>query len=318
MNDPMENSGDYSRTEPLVLSVPDTCSGRRLDQVLAELLPQHSRNRLQGWVRDSLVRIDGQVETEPKRKLHGGEQLSLAEPPDAQVLAEQPEDIPLDIVYEDECLLVINKPPGLVVHPGSGNWSGTLMNALLHHIPGIAEVPRAGIVHRLDKDTSGLMVVAKTLEAQTDLVRQLQARSVRRVYLALVAGTVKADGGVDSPIGRHPVQRTKMAVVPESRGGKPALTWYRILAYYPHCTYVECSLATGRTHQIRVHMASIGHPLVGDPVYGKPHARLPEFHRQALHATRLGLLHPLSGRLMQWEAPPPADMRELLERLEYA
>ncbi len=192
------------------------------------------------------------------------------------------------------------------------------MNALLHHIPGIAEVPRAGIVHRLDKDTSGLMVVAKTLEAQTDLVRQLQARTVRRVYLALVAGTVKADGGVDSPIGRHPVQRTKMAVVPESRGGKPALTWYRALAYYPHCTYVECSLATGRTHQIRVHMASIGHPLIGDPVYGKPHARLPEFHRQALHATRLGLLHPLSGRLMQWEAPPPPDMRELLERLEYA
>lgn len=314
----MENSGDYSRTEPLVLSVPDACSGRRLDQVLAELLPQHSRNRLQGWVRDGLVSVDGKPEGEPKRKLLGGEQLTIAEPLNAQTLAEQPEDIPLDIVYEDECLLVINKPPGLVVHPGSGNWSGTLMNALLHHIPGIAEVPRAGIVHRLDKDTSGLMVVAKTLEAQTDLVRQLQARTVRRIYLALVAGTVKADGGVDSPIGRHPVQRVKMAVVPESRGGKPALTWYRILAYYPHCTYVECSLATGRTHQIRVHMASIGHPLIGDPVYGRPHARLPEFHRQALHATRLGLLHPLSGRLMQWEAPPPADMRTLLDDLEYA
>ena len=314
----MENSGDYSRTEPLVLSVPDTCAGRRLDQVLAELLPQHSRNRLQNWVRDGLVGIDGKVDLEPKRKLHGGEELSIAEPLDSHLLAEQPEDIPLEVVHEDECLLVINKPPGLVVHPGSGNWSGTLMNALLHHIPGIAEVPRAGIVHRLDKDTSGLMVVAKTLEAQTDLVRQLQARTVRRVYLALVAGAVKADGGVDSPIGRHPVQRTKMAVVPESRGGKPALTWYRVLAYYPHCTYVECSLATGRTHQIRVHMASIGHPLIGDPVYGRPHARLPEFHRQALHATRLGLLHPLSGRQMQWEAPPPPDMRKLLEDLEYA
>lgn len=314
----MENSGDYSRTEPLILSVPDTAIGRRLDQILAELLPQHSRNRLQTWVRDGLVQVDARIETEPKRKLLGGEQLRIAEPLDHQVLSEQPEDIPLDIVYEDECLLVINKPPGLVVHPGSGNWSGTLMNALLHHIPGIAEVPRAGIVHRLDKETSGLMVVAKTLEAQTDLVRQLQARTVRRVYLALVSGTVKADGGVDSPIGRHPVHRTKMAVVPENRGGKPALTWYRVLAYYPHCTYVECSLATGRTHQIRVHMASIGHPLIGDPVYGKPHPRLPEFHRQALHATRLGLLHPLSGRQMQWEAPPPADMRDLLAGLEYA
>jgi 23S rRNA pseudouridine1911/1915/1917 synthase len=314
----MENSGDYSRTEARVLSVPDAAAGRRLDQVLAELLPQHSRNRLQGWVREGLVRIDGRPETEPKRKLHGGERIDLAEPPDAAALAEQPEDIPLDIVYEDECLLVINKPPGLVVHPGSGNWNGTLMNALLHHFPGIAEVPRAGIVHRLDKDTSGLMVVAKTLEAQTDLVRQLQARTVRRIYLALVAGTVKADGGVDSPIGRHPVQRTKMAVVPENRGGKPALTWYRVLGWFPQCTYVECSLATGRTHQIRVHMASIGHPLIGDPVYGRPHPRLPEFHRQALHATRLGLLHPLSGRAMQWEAPPPPDMRELLEQLEDA
>ena len=314
----MENSGDYSPSGPLCLTVPASCGGRRLDQVLAELLPQHSRNRLQGWVKSGCVQIDGQTEDEPKRKLLGGETLRLAPPADAREQAEAPEDIPLDIVFEDDTLLVINKPPGLVVHPGSGNWSGTLMNALLHHVPGIEQIPRAGIVHRLDKDTSGLLVVAKTLEAQTDLVRQLQARTVKRQYLALAAGQVKRDNGVDAPIGRHPVQRTKMAVVPESRGGKPALTWYRILEQFSHCTLVECALETGRTHQIRVHMASIGHPLVGDPVYGKRDPRLPEFHRQALHATRLGLVHPKSGLKMQWEVPMPQDMRDLLEQLRYA
>ena len=313
----MENPGDYSRTESDRLTVPETLGGRRLDQILAELLPQHSRNRLQGWVRDGRVQVDGVVENEPKRKLSGGEVLVISPDQDAQSLAEQPEDIPLDIVYEDEALLVVNKPAGLVVHPGSGNWSGTLMNAVLHHVPGIEEIPRAGIVHRLDKDTSGLMVVAKTLEAQTDLVRQLQARTVRRQYLALAAGVIKRDGGVDAPIGRHPVQRVKMAVVPENRGGKPALTWYRILDIFSYCTFIECSLETGRTHQIRVHMASIGHPLVGDPVYGKHNQRLPEFPRQALHATRLGLVHPVSGLKMQWEVPLPPDMRDLIEQLRY-
>jgi 23S rRNA pseudouridine1911/1915/1917 synthase len=191
------------------------------------------------------------------------------------------------------------------------------MNALLHHLPSLELVPRAGIVHRLDKDTSGLMVVAKTLEAQTDLVRQLQARTVRRQYLALAAGSMKKDGGVDSPIGRHPVLRTKMAVIPENRGGKPALTWFRVLEKFNYCTLLECSLETGRTHQIRVHMASITHPLVGDPVYGKPNSRLPEFHRQALHATRLGLVHPISGFKMQWEVPMPADMKDLVDALRY-
>jgi len=311
----MENSGDYSRTEPLHLTVPDASYGRRLDQVLADMLPQHSRNRLQGWVRDGCVQVDGKVETEPKRKLLGGERLIVDEPHDVRSIPEQPEDIPLDIVFEDETLIVINKPAGLVVHPGSGNWSGTLMNALLHHVPAIAEVPRAGIVHRLDKDTSGLLVVAKTLEAQTDLVRQLQARTVRRVYLALAAGAITTGGGVDSPIGRHPVQRIKMAVVPESRGGKPALTWFRIMEKFPYCTFIECSLETGRTHQIRVHMASLHHPLVGDQVYGKPNAKLPVFPRQALHATRLGLVHPVSGFKMQWEVPMPEDMRNLLDSL---
>lgn len=314
----MENSGDYSRTVPLELTVPDSSYGRRLDQVLAELIPLHSRNRLQGWVRDGCVTVDGKAEVEPKRKMHGGERLRVTQPDDARDLPEQPEDIPLDIVFEDETLIVINKPAGLVVHPGSGNWNGTLMNALLHHVPGIEKVPRAGIVHRLDKDTSGLLVVAKTLEAQTDLVRQLQARTVRRVYLAVAAGVLKKGGGVDSPIGRHPVQRIKMAVVPESRGGKPALTWFRVMESFSYCTFVECSLETGRTHQIRVHLASIGHPLVGDQVYGKVNAKLPAFHRQALHATRLGLVHPLTGLKMQWEVPMPEDMRDLIDGLRHA
>ncbi len=313
----MENSGDYSLSETLCLTVPEACCGRRLDQVLAELLPQHSRNRLQGWVRGGSVQVDAKVEMEPKRKLLGGEQLLISAPDDVRDHPEQPEDIPLDVVFEDETLLVINKPAGLVVHPGSGNWNGTLMNALLHHVPGIAEVPRAGIVHRLDKDTSGLLVVAKTLEAQTDLVRQLQARTVKRQYLAVAAGDIKRDGGIDTPIGRHPVNRIKMATVQENRGGKPALTWFRVLEKYTYCSLIECSLETGRTHQIRVHMASIGHPLVGDAVYGKHNPKLPVFHRQALHATRLGLVHPLSGFKMQWEVPMPADMRELVDTLRH-
>jgi 23S rRNA pseudouridine1911/1915/1917 synthase len=317
MNDPVENSGDYSRTEPVRLTVPDASYGRRLDQVLAELLPQHSRNRLQGWVRDACVLVDGKPETEPKRKMMGGETLLISEPNDIRNQPELPEDIPLDVVFEDETLLVINKPAGLVVHPGSGNWSGTLMNALLHHVPGIEAVPRAGIVHRLDKDTSGLLVVAKTLEAQTDLVRQLQARTVRRIYLALAAGAMKHEGTVNEPIGRHPSQRIKMAIVPENRGGKPAITNIRILELFPYTTFVECSLETGRTHQIRVHMAAIHHPLVGDQVYGKHNPKLPEFPRQALHATRLGLVHPLTGLKMQWEVPMPEDMRDLLDSLRY-
>lgn len=299
----------------LNLTVPDGLAGRRLDQVLAELLPQHSRNRLQGWVRDGRVEVDGAPESEPKRKLHGGEALRVREAPDEQAAAGQAEDIPLKIVFEDDELLVIDKPPGLVVHPGSGNWNGTLLNALLHHAPAAESLPRAGIVHRLDKETSGLLVVAKTLEAQTSLVRQLQARTVKRQYLAVAAGVVERNGTVDAPIGRHPVQRTKMAVVSESRGGKPAVTHYRVLENFRRCTLVECSLETGRTHQIRVHMASIRHPLVGDPVYARADAKLPAFHRQALHAARLGLLHPASGLALQWEAPLPADMRELLEAL---
>ena len=298
--------------------MPAAGAGRRLDLVLAEMLADHSRNRLQGWVREGRVRVDGIAFVEPKRRLLGGEEVAVLLAPDEAALADRPEDIPLVVVFEDDSLLVIDKPAGLVVHPGSGNRSGTLMNALLHHVPGVAAVPRAGIVHRLDKDTSGLLVVAKTLAAQTDLVRQLQARTVKRQYLAVAAGKVRRAATIDAPLGRHPIQRTKMAVVPVARGGKPAVTHVRVLEQFAACALVECSLETGRTHQIRVHMASIGHPLVGDPAYGRHDPRLPRFSRQALHAARLGLIHPASSAPMHWEVPLPPDMAALLETLRAA
>jgi len=223
--------------------------------------------------------------------------------------------IGIAVVHEDDALLVIDKPAGLVVHPGSGNWRGTLLNAILHHAPQTAALPRAGIVHRLDKDTSGLLVVAKTLEAQTELVRQLQARSVRREYVALVHGVLARSGSVDAPIGRHPVQRTRMAVAAR---GKTARTHYAVLRRFAAATLVRCRLETGRTHQIRVHMHSIGHPLVGDPVYGKrggvPPA-LAAFPRQALHAARLALVHPATRADAAWQSPLPPDLRALLDSL---
>jgi len=309
---PEKDREDYSASGTFDLRVPDQGLGARLDQVLANALPQHSRNRLQAWIKEGRVRVDGKPETESKKKMHGGERVIVDLQPEPAVLAEQAEDIPLRIVFEDDSLLVIDKPAGLVVHPGSGNWSGTLMNALLHHVPGIDAVPRAGIVHRLDKETSGLLVVAKTLEAQTDLVRQLQARTVKRQYLALASGVIRQAGTIDEPIARHPVQRIKMAVV---RSGKPAVTHYRVLERFAQATLLECSLETGRTHQIRVHLAHLGHPLLGDPVYGRAVRHLPAFARQALHAMRLGLKHPRTGEAMQWEVPMPADMQSLLESL---
>lgn len=226
-----------------------------------------------------------------------------------------PQDIPLDVVFEDDTLLVINKPAGMVVHPGNGVPDGTLLNALLHRVPGLAQVPRAGIVHRLDRDTTGLLVVARTLEAQTDLVRQLQARTVSRRYFAVVAGDLRADGTVDAAIGRHPVQRTRMAVV--QAGGKPARTHYFVRERLQGATLVECRLETGRTHQIRVHMAHIGHSLLGDEVYA-PRNVAERFSRQALHAWRLGLIHPKSGAEVEWEVPLPADMEGLIAGLRIA
>ena len=304
--------GDYSAIDCLTLSVPADCGGLRLDQALARLRPQHSRNRLHGWIREGRVSINGAVVSEAKTKLWGGEQLSVAEAADERSESAQPENIPLHIVHEDETLIIIDKQAGLVVHPGNGNWNGTLLNALLFHAPALEHVPRAGIVHRLDKDTSGLMVVAKTLEAQTALVRQMQARSVKRHYQALVRGNLEYGGTVDEPIGRHPTQRTKMAVV---KNGKPARTHYRIVERFIDFTLVECALETGRTHQIRVHMNFIGHPLVGDPVYGTGTSRVPagpEFNRQALHARRLGLIHPASGKPMLWKSSLPEDMEDLI------
>ena len=298
------------------VTIPAALGGLRLDQALAKLFPEHSRSRLQGWLRDGYIRVDGAV-PDARKKVCGGESVEIDAPPPPEVAAELPEDIPLDVVFEDAHLLVINKPVGLVVHPGSGNWSGTLLNALLHRDPAFAAVPRAGIVHRLDKDTSGLMVVAKTLTAQTELVRQLQARSVKRHYWALVQGELGAGGTVDAPIGRHPSQRTRMAVV---GNGRPAVTHYLVIERLPRCTLVECRLETGRTHQIRVHMAHVGHALVGDPVYGQRRTGDPAldlFPRQALHAFRLGLTHPQTGVAMEWTVPMAVDFDALLHALRH-
>ena len=300
------------------LEVPAACAGWRLDATLARLFPEHSRSRLQGWLKAGLIRLDGGA-AESKRKVYGGEKIEFsaeAAISPAPTFENAAEDIALNVVFEDEHLIVIDKPAGLVVHPGNGNATGTMLNALLHHAPQLAGIPRAGIVHRLDKDTSGLLVVAKTLVAQTDLVRQMQARSVKRHYLALALGTVERDGSVDAPLGRHAVHRTKMAIV--RAGGKEARTHYAVLERFDKATLLECRLETGRTHQIRVHMASIKHPLAGDTVYGKTRsgdARLDAFPRQALHAWRLALIHPASGIEMAWESPLPEDFASLLELL---
>jgi 23S rRNA pseudouridine1911/1915/1917 synthase len=319
MSFPHDESADYSRKpSPSLpseaLNIPDGCAGQRLDQALAQMLPMHSRSRLQNWMREGRITVDG-APADPKRKVWGGERIDLSPEAPLAEQAEQAEDIGLSILFEDANILVIDKPAGLVVHPGSGNWSGTLLNALLHHAPQLAGIPRAGIVHRLDKETSGLLVVAKTLEAQTDLVRQLQARSVKRHYLALVHGCVAGDGSIDAPVGRHPQHRTKMAVTPN---GREARTYYAVRERYAATTLLECRLETGRTHQIRVHMTSIAHPLVGDPVYGRRKsgdALLDAFPRQALHAWQLTLTHPASGSEMSWEASLPPDFAELLEAL---
>ncbi|MDR0717440.1 MAG: 23S rRNA pseudouridine(1911/1915/1917) synthase RluD [Azoarcus sp.] len=320
LNEPTDYSPDGRMHSAGVASsvtgvIPPECAGLRLDQALARLFPGYSRSRLQSWLREGRIRVDGRS-PEARARIWGGERLEMdAAPPQPMELAGAAEDIALSIVFEDEDLLVIDKPAGLVVHPGNGNWSGTLMNALLHHAPSLAGVPRAGIVHRLDKDTSGLLAVAKTLAAQTHLIRQLQARTVGRHYLALVHGALVRDGEIDAPIARHPGQRTKMAVV---EGGRPALTRYTVRERLETLTLLECRLATGRTHQIRVHMAHLGHPLAGDPVYGPrraPEAALAGLARQALHAFRLKLIHPASGEAMAWFAPPPADLAALLRAL---
>ncbi|MGU2381544.1 23S rRNA pseudouridine(1911/1915/1917) synthase RluD [Pseudomonas aeruginosa] len=301
--------------------VPFELGGQRLDQIAAQLFPEHSRSRLAGWIKDGRLTVDGAV-LRPRDIVHSGAQLVLEAEQEAQGewLAQ---DIELEIVYEDEHILVIDKPAGLVVHPAAGHQDGTLLNALLYHVPDIANVPRAGIVHRLDKDTTGLMVVAKTLEAHTKLLAQLQARSVSRIYEAIVIGVITSGGTIDAPIGRHGVQRQKMAVVD---AGKVAVSHYRVLERFRAHTHTRVKLETGRTHQIRVHMSHIGYPLVGDPVYGG-RFRIPpvasqtlvqtlrEFPRQALHARFLELDHPATGVRMKWESPLPEDFLWLLSLL---
>jgi 23S rRNA pseudouridine1911/1915/1917 synthase len=294
--------------------------GKRLDQVLADLLPEFSRSRLQTWIKQGNILVNGK-QAKPKSKVQGGEIVSVTIEQEQQG-EWQAEAIALDIQFEDDSILVINKPVGLVVHPAAGNYTGTLLNALLFHCPTLRNVPRAGIVHRLDKDTSGLLVVAKTLQAQTDLVKQLQQRAFEREYEAIVVGEMTGGGTINEPIGRHPINRIKMAVVKNLNTGKEAITHYTIKERYRHYTAVQVKLETGRTHQIRVHMAHINYPLVGDPVYGgRP--RLPpncseqlktflqHFKRQALHARKLGLRHPQNGQWMAWEIEPPEDIQQL-------
>ncbi len=309
-------SDKYSRPDgagPLALTVPPECAGLRLDQALARLLPSHSRSRLKGWIESGRIAVDG-APAVPRRKLAGGERIDVAAGDDGAALPDAPQAIDLPIVHEDDAVIVVDKPAGLVVHPGAGNRDGTLLNALLHRHPDLASVARAGIVHRLDKDTSGLMVVARTPAAQTDLVRQLAARSVRREYLALVRGDVARAATVDAPIGRHPVNRTSMAVVER---GKEARTHVAPVERFGTATLVRCTLDTGRTHQIRVHLAAIGHPLVGDPVYGARRATpgVPAFARQALHAQRLAFVHPATRKAMSFESPLPADLAALLDAM---
>jgi len=306
----------------LTIEVPLELDGKRLDQIASELFSDYSRARLQAWIKDGKLTVDGR-QCKSKVKLMGGEQLTL----DAELEADdnwEPEDIAIDIVYEDDALLVINKPAGLVVHPASGHKTGTLLNALLFHDPSLATLPRAGIVHRIDKETTGLLVIAKTLPAHKSLVKQLLKKTVFREYEAIVCGVMTGGGIVDQPIGRHPTQRIRMAVV---EGGKAAVTHYRVIERFRSHTHVRVQLETGRTHQIRVHMSHLHYPLLGDPVYGGrfrlPKGATPEFadglrdfKRQALHARTLGLIHPVTGEDMKWQSELPDDFTAMLALLK--
>ena len=306
---------------PLEARIPDANRGQRLDQALAQLFPDFSRTRLKNWIESGRVLVDGRA-LRPKDVVAGGEIVQV-DPLVEAVVELAPEPIALDIVHEDEAIFVINKPAGLVVHPGAGNPRSTLQNALLHRDPALAVLPRAGIVHRLDKGTSGLLVVARTDAAHSRLVKALAGHEVERVYEAVAIGVMTAGGTIDAPIDRHPVDRLRMAV----RGnGREAVTHYRVIERFRAHTHVRVELETGRTHQIRVHLAHAGFPLVGDAVYGKrlvmpktpsprAEAALRGFHRQALHAARLAFVHPASGERVEFKAPLPADLRELVGAL---
>lgn len=302
--------------------VPMELAGGRLDQVAACMFADYSRSLIQEWIKSGALKVDG-LQQRPRDKLSGSELIEI------DVTLEdqgdwQPQDIPLDIHYEDDDLLVLNKPAGLVVHPAAGHADGTLVNALLYHAPHLATLPRAGIVHRLDKDTTGLLVVAKSIKAHKGLVEQLQAREMGREYEAVVTGVMTGGGVVDEPIGRHSRQRKKMAVC---HSGKDALTRYTVISRFRAHTHLRLKLESGRTHQIRVHMAHLRYPIVGDPLYGG-RLKLPRgadaelidllrtFSRQALHARRLQLVHPISNECLQWEVEIPADMQRLISLLE--
>jgi len=303
------------------LTIPEELAGLRLDQALARMFPDYSRSRLKEWLLAGAIKVEGGPKR-PRDAVSGGETVELEPVVESEVRAE-PEPITLDVVFEDEDLLVVNKPAGLVVHPGAGNPGGTLMNGLLHHAPELEQVPRAGIIHRIDKDTTGLLLIAKTLPAHTALVRQLAEREIARNYLAVCNGVLTGGGTINEPIGRHPVDRKRMSV---QQDGKPAVTHYTVLERFRAFTYISVKLETGRTHQIRVHFAWRRHALVGDPVYGGRLA-LPKgasdpviemlrgFKRQALHATRLAFEHPDSGETVELEVPPPADFQTLLKVL---
>jgi 23S rRNA pseudouridine1911/1915/1917 synthase len=303
--------------EEMVL--PFSVAGMRLDAALAELFPHISRSRLATLIRAGEVTLNGEAAT-PKQRVTGSEQLRLRVPPREDERAFTPEDVALDVVYQDDDVVVIDKPPGLVVHPGAGNWSGTLLNGLLFHFPQTQHVPRAGIVHRLDKDTSGLMMVALNEAAQLQLVRQLQARTVSRTYAALVRGLLDDNGSVDAPIGRHSRDRLKMAVV-GGGAGKPAVTHYRVEEQFRFHSLLECKLETGRTHQIRVHMAHIGFPIEADAVYGKGlkglnvalHEVVSKFGRQALHAKALAFAHPRTQKMVAVTSALPDDLANLID-----
>ncbi|MBT3054766.1 MAG: 23S rRNA pseudouridine(1911/1915/1917) synthase RluD [Candidatus Thiodiazotropha sp. (ex Codakia orbicularis)] len=317
----MSDANFIDKVPPRSVVIPEEYAGSRLDQVLSDQFPEFSRSRLQHWIKLGLVELDGRP-CKAKQRIRGGELINLRPIPQDEVEAEA-QAIELDLVYEDEHLLVINKPAGLVMHPAAGNPDGTLLNGLLNHYRPLQQIPRAGIVHRLDKETSGLLVVAKTLQSQHALVGQLQARSVKREYLAIVQGEMIAGGTVDAPIGRHPVNRLRMTV---HETGKHAVTHYRIEQRFRAHTLLRVRLETGRTHQIRVHMRHIRHPLLGDPLYGgrlklpsaindELAAAIKGFRRQALHATRLELIHPETGEQVAWEAPVPADMQQMIDLL---
>ena len=310
--------------ENFTVIIPEQHGGKRLDQVLALLCPQHSRSRLQAWIRNGFVTVDG-ASLKQKETVYVGQSITVKAPVENRNERWIKQEIPVDVIYEDEAIIIVNKAPGIVVHPGAGNPDRTLVNALLFYCPELAQVPRAGIVQRLDKETSGIMVVAKSLEAHTKLVKDLQDRKITREYRAVIHGHLISGGTINAAIGRHPTLRTRMAVTEK---GKTATTHYRIVKKYSVCTDIKLRLETGRTHQIRVHLAHLGYPIIGDPVYGgrnRPpknvsdtlREKIAAFPRQALHAVRLELLHPLNKKRLEWSAPIAADIEDLLAAIRH-